>query len=171
MVRNAWYLVSIVPDSEQRPTLDSNSPVSRALLLGLASGLRAVVPLAPVTWAARTGRMRVSPGLAFRLLADETVGLLAMTVAVAEVILDKMPFMPRRSLPLRLINGAGLGAAVFAAEDEPIAIGAAIGATAAYCGALAGYHARRLLTRMGLPDVLVGLLEDSLTVVLTRLAA
>jgi len=88
------------------------------------------------------------------------------TMAVGEMIFDKLPFAPNRIAPAglsaRLLSGAMCGAAV-AREDETG--GALLGIAGALVSSFAGFAIRKGARRVsGLPDLLVALVEDGLAV-------
>jgi uncharacterized membrane protein len=81
------------------------------------------------------------------------------------MVADKLPGIPARIqlLPLlgRAASGAVAGAALSDADGEEWATGAALGAAAAVASAFGTYTLRRALTReLGLPDLLVAIVED-----------
>jgi uncharacterized membrane protein len=147
---------------------------ARAALLGIATGMRAYLPLAVVTSAAARGQAGIARRAPFLWLANRRVGTAMLLTAGAEVVADKLPTMHRRTtrLPMtvRVANGAALGAAAFAEDDLPIASGAIIGAVAAACAASLAYRLRILSKRAGVPNVLSGLVEDFAVVRLSMAA-
>ena len=84
------------------------------------------------------------------------------TLAVVELVYDKLPFVPSRlhplSLALRLTTGTLAGAAITHEVGAPV--GGTVGAGAAIAGSVAGYHFRGFLARnLGLPGV-AAVVED-----------
>jgi uncharacterized membrane protein len=86
------------------------------------------------------------------------------TLAVGELIADKLPFMPdrTRAIPLitRAVMGGLSGAAVCAYRKRNVPLGAALGALAAVGAAFAAFKLRKKLSET-LPGPLVGLAEDA----------
>ncbi len=94
-------------------------------------------------------------------------------MALGELVGDKLPMTPNRTalLPLggRAASGGLCGAAIFAAEDQPAAIGAAVGAAAAIASTFLTYTLRRSLVKATkLPDPVVAVTEDALMLGLGR---
>ncbi len=135
------------------------SPQQKALTLAAISGLKtALGPALAMAGQRRTG---------WKTLAVATIG---------EMILDKLPFMPsRHSLPLLIPRAlAGYWAAKTSLEadgiDDPqtAALGAAVAAGVASFAPLVRGTASTLL---GVPDSLVGVMEDYLALKLGGQAA
>jgi uncharacterized membrane protein len=144
--------------------------LARSFALGLAAGLRSQVPGAVLADAARTGR------LWDELRRDRaTVG--ATALMLGEMVGDKLPVTPPRTgFPAilgRLGAGAGAGALVTAGlggRSGGLAVAALAGAVGAVVGTYGGFHARRGVTRAGLPDLPVALVEDVVALTVARLA-
>jgi uncharacterized membrane protein len=132
-----------------------------ALLFGVSAGLRSMTAPALLALAEQEkGADR------HWLLADPRTGRVLSTMAVGEMIFDKLPFAPNRIAPAglsaRLLSGAMCGAAV-AREDETG--GALLGIAGALVSSFAGFAIRKGARRVsGLPDLLVALVEDGLAV-------
>lgn len=149
-------------------------PVILAIVgIGFVSGLRAFTPLALVCWLANWGWIPLGGSrLAF---LGTTIGAVVVTIlALGELIGDKLPKIPSRTgaAPLggRMITGALSAAAICIAAGQSWVLGAVVAAISAIGGAFLGYHARRVLTqRLPLPDLLVALIEDFVTIAGTLL--
>ena len=144
-------------------------PPARAVLLGFAAGLRSQVPVALLAIATQRGDFDPGTGrLARRFGSNE--GVLGAVVAFAgEVVADKLPMTPARTTTgpflQRLATGATVGAAVQYDAGRPRGPGVLLGAVGAGAGAFAGSRARVMLAdRTGLPNPLLGALEDLVTV-------
>lgn len=90
--------------------------------------------------------------------------------AAVELVFDKLPITPSRleagPLGARILLGALSAATFCAAFNLPIMGGALAGAAGGVVGAYAGYYVRRYLTlTRRLPDLLVALGEDAITIV------
>ncbi|MEV0844429.1 hypothetical protein AB0J21_00845 [Streptomyces sp. NPDC049954] len=143
--------------SRMCPALDP-----RAVLLGVASGMRSQYGLAGVALTTRRDET-APPASLFRGRAAKTLCALG---AVGESVTDKAPAAPSRlaakGLLPRLASGALACAAVAGREgrgrDVPVA--AATGAAAALGGALLGAAWRKSFSLCGAPDPLAAVAED-----------
>jgi uncharacterized membrane protein len=100
---------------------------------------------------------------------------LAGTLAVGEVLADKLPVVPARTQagPLfgRALFGALCGWAIAGRAGRSQSAGAAVAALGAIASAYGGYYARKFIDeRVGIPDPVVALAEDGLAFGLARLA-
>lgn len=146
--------------------------------MGALAGIRSIVPPAILSHAASRNLLNLRGTPLSRLRRSPAVRI-ATGLAIAELVMDKLPFMPSRlhpgALAGRAASGALCGAAIAAAERGPIIAAAAIGAGAAIGGSYAGYHLRKLLDRK-LPDPVSAIIGDVVTVasgaaIVDRLAA
>lgn len=131
-----------------------------SLLIGLVAGLRSMTPLAAASLAARQGRLPRDSG-APRLLGAGPVAVGASALAVGELLGDKMPWAPDRTVPpglaARLLTG-GLAGAALARRRDRLA-GAALGAAGAVAAGYLGLALRkRAMARYG--QTPSGLVED-----------
>jgi uncharacterized membrane protein len=138
-----------------------------AFLIGVVAGLRALTPLAAVSWAARLGWLHVeNTWLAF--LGFAATPFIFSVLAIGELINDKLPKTPSRKAPpgfiARIVTGALSGGAVVAASQSPVG-GLLAGAIGAVAGTLGGYEFRsRLVRAIGGKDLPIALLEDAIAV-------
>jgi uncharacterized membrane protein len=128
-----------------------------AALLGAASGLR--TSAGPAALVVRG-----------RLLRDHPARFAVLAAAAGELVGDKLPMTPPRTAPPalagRVASGAVSGGALAGVP------GAGLGAAAAVGGAFAGSRARRGLgSRTGLPDPLLGAVEDGVVIAAAALAS
>jgi uncharacterized membrane protein len=148
----------------------SANAFGRATLLGIATGFRSMTPLATISRAASSGRLELPREAPFSLLARRSVSNALLLAAASEVVGDKLPFIPPRTEPGPLIGRIGFGAVVgaisFAADDEPIPLGIAVGGLAATWGSFAGLGTRTQLTNSGVPALVAGVIGDVLAVTL-----
>jgi uncharacterized membrane protein len=124
--------------------------------------LRALAPLAIVSWAAHLGWLHLeNTWLAF-LGATVTSWILSL-LALGELVTDKLPTTPSRKIPIqfgaRIVTGALSGAALAASTGGWIA-GVVAGIIGAIVGTLAGAELRGRLSRVIGNDLPVALLED-----------
>ncbi|MGD0363982.1 MAG: DUF4126 family protein [Bryobacteraceae bacterium] len=138
-----------------------------AFLIGVASGLRALTPLAAVSWAARLGWLHLeNTWLAF--LGFRAAPYIVSVLAIGELINDKLPNAPSRKAPpgfiARIVTGALCGAAL-GAGSQALAGGLVAGAIGAVAGTLGGYEFRsRLVKAIGGRDLPIALLEDVIAI-------
>jgi uncharacterized membrane protein len=139
-----------------------------AVLLGVTAGLRSMTAPASLALAQQQpGAERIW------LLDSPRAARVLTTLAVGELIFDKLPFAPKRIAPAglsgRLLSGAMCGAAV-AREDQ--AAGALLGIAGALAGSFGGYFLRKRAGRAsGVPDALLGLAEDGVAIGIGLVAA
>ncbi len=144
----------------------------RTLGLAAIAGLRSMSAPALLARAVRRGDLR-APNLLPALGSPKVSALLAL-LALGEMIADKTPLVPARtsapSLLGRLLSGALAGATLFAAEGRRRNSGAVLGALSALAAAYVGEGLRATGARKGIPDPILGTLEDRAVLALgTRL--
>lgn len=138
-----------------------------ALLIGVVAGLRALTAPAVVAWAALLSWINMTGTWASWMGHPVTVTLLTV-LAVVELVTDKLPGTPARTVPVsfavRILLGGFAGAVLGTAWGYPWAsLGA--GVLGAVLGTAGGYHARkRLVAATGGHDLSVALLEDLVAV-------
>ncbi|MBA3474787.1 MAG: DUF4126 family protein [Rubrobacter sp.] len=139
--------------------------------LGLAAtaGLRSMAAPALLARAVRRGDLS-APDLP--ALGSPKLSALLALLAVGEMVADKTPLVPSRtSIPAllgRLLSGALAGATLFVAEGRRRNSGAILGALSAFAAAHAGERLRAIGVQKGIPDPILGTLEDRIVLVLGR---
>ena len=139
-----------------------------ALGLGFTAGLRSLSPPAVVAWAAYLGWLNLSHSpLAF--MGSTTAVVIFSILAVVELITDLLPQTPKRTaaapLIARILMGALCGASLCAAGNQPLIIGAILGAVGGLIGAFAGYKIRiELVSALNIKDIFIALVEDLVTI-------
>lgn len=132
------------------PVLQRRRAFVGTVLLGLAAGHRSMTPLAVL---ARTQRCGVIAPIAIAMLA------------AAELVVDKLPFVPARTRALpafvRALSGAVAGGAAARCARRSLGGGAFIGAAAAVAATPLGFHLR-LAAEDALQPLLAALVEDAL---------
>jgi len=137
-------------------------------LIGTASGLRSLTPIATVAWSSHVGWLRLSRPLS---LIGSLPGVAILTVlAFAELVADKLPSTPNRTsavgLIARVILGGTSGACIAVGGGRGPVVGAALGATGGIAGAFGGYHARKQIAKaLNSPDIYVALFEDLVAII------
>jgi uncharacterized membrane protein len=137
-------------------------------LLGCPTGLRSLTPPAAICWAAHLGWLHFA-GTKLAFLGRPVTLIVFTLLALVELIADKLPQTPARTVPLgliaRIVFGC-LGAVALATSAGGNLLGAAIvGIAGAVVGTFAGYQIRRnLVLRAHLPDFAVAIAEDVIAV-------
>lgn len=133
-------------------------PISQAVLLGLAAGMRTSVPLA---------------ALGLTLPRRRWVGAPLALASAAELVYDKLPRTGERTAlgPLvgRVVSGAIAGGIVARVTDESLALGVATGALAALASTFYFHRARAAGARRVSP-LAAAIAEDLIAVGAARLA-
>jgi uncharacterized membrane protein len=136
-----------------------------ALALGLVTGMRSMLAPAMTSraLAARDDHEADEPA---PTLASHHAQLVLMPMAAAELLGDKMPFAPDRtilpSMLFRALSGGVTAAALAGARREPIWIPALVGATAALVASKVGLSLRKPYQDSVLTNAVLGLTEDCL---------
>ena len=144
--------------------------VNRAVLylgcfsIGIIAGLRSLTAPALVSWAAHLGWLDLS-GSRLSFLGSRAAIITLSTLALAELVADKLPKTPKRTnagpLIFRMITGGFSSLAICVSAHQPLVIGMILGVFGAIAGAFAGYQIRhRLVEAFGLPDFGVAVAED-----------
>ena len=137
-----------------------------ALLIGITAGLRALAPIAVVSWAAQFGWLELQ-GTWLAFLGANVAAYVATALALAELVGDKLPMTPSRKVPLqfgtRIVSGALCGAALGAPGGATL-VGLLLGAIGAVIGTLGGAAARTRLAAAFGKDLPAALLEDVVAV-------
>jgi uncharacterized membrane protein len=143
-------------------------------VLGLATGLRSLTPIAMLCWFALLGYLPVRETWASWTAHPASVIVFSL-LALGEYIVDKLPRTPNRIAPgplvARLIFGGLVGAICATALRGPGLEGALLGIFGALVGAFGGFTVRRdLVEYLGSRDWPVALAEDLLTLACSAFA-
>lgn len=135
-----------------------------ALLIGVVAGLRAMTPLAAISWAAYLGWIDLS-GTPFAFAGHIITALILSAIAIAELVSDQLPNTPSRKVPVqfgtRIITGALAGAALLPGNWI---VGLILGAAGAAIGTYAGADIRGRLAKAFGRDLPAALIEDVVAV-------
>ncbi len=133
-----------------------------AFLTGFVSGLRAMTAPAVVSWSARLGLLPVA-GTPLAFMGYKYTPILFTIAAIGELINDKLPKTPSRTIPpqffARVVMGSLVGATVGVA-GHALVVGLVLGALGAVCGTLGGAAVRSKLAAAFHRDLPAALLED-----------
>ncbi len=142
----------------------SSDLLTRTLLLGVMSGMRSMSAPALISRRA-VQNPHAFKGTLFAPLAQKEASSLAGLAALGEIVIDKLPILPKRTalLPLlgRAMLGGFAGAAAYTEPKRSASEGAIIGALAAVASSYVSYFIRRGVGKLlHLPDLPVAILED-----------
>ena len=140
------------------------SYIALAFGVGVAAGLRSLSPPAVVAWAAHLGWLNLSDS-PLRFMASTIAVVIFSLLAVFELIADLLPQTGKRTalvpLTARILMGGLCGTCLYAASNQPLIIGAILGAIGGVIGAFAGLEIRtRLVAALHIKDIFVALFED-----------
>ena len=131
-----------------------------AILIGIIAGLRAVTPLAAISWGAWLGWIDLS-ATPFAFIGSIIAVIIISLLAIAELISDQLPNTPSRKVPMqfgtRIVLGAAAGALLMPANWL---VGGLLGAIGAVIGTFGGAEIRGMLAKTFGRDLPAGLLED-----------
>jgi uncharacterized membrane protein len=137
-----------------------------ACFIGIVAGLRAMTPIAAISWAAHLGWLPVQ-GTWLSFLGASITTYVATALAVGELVTDKLPTTPSRKIPMqfgaRILTGALCGAAI-ATPGGTMLLGLFLGAVGAVIGTFAGSAMRARLTQAFGKDLPAALLEDAIAI-------
>ncbi len=143
-----------------------------AFVVGVACGLRALVGLAAVSWAASSRQLPLQ-GTWLAFLGFRATPFVASVLALGELVTDKLPKTPSRLVPpqfgARVTMGALTGAAIGLSHGQ-LPMGVLAGVVGSILGTLAGAKARAATARMFGRDLPAALLEDIAAIALVILA-
>jgi uncharacterized membrane protein len=122
--------------------------------------------MSPAAILAKEAKRKPGSNLNNTLFAKPEFATFLQYLAIAELVADKLPFLPNRtssfSLAGRLFTGGIVGATIGHANHESTGKFAAAGALSALISAFISFNSRRFLTKtLRLPDFLVALSEDA----------
>jgi uncharacterized membrane protein len=131
--------------------------IGHALLIGIVAGLRTMIAPTAVAYS-----------------RNSYLWMIFAVLAILELIGDKLPKTPARTMPLALIARcvSGGASAYFLVQGSLNGwLAALCGIAGALIGAYGGYGMRRLLTaKAKIPDIAVAIGEDILTIALAIVA-
>lgn len=135
-----------------------------ALLIGVVAGLRAMTPLAAISWAAYLGWLDFA-GTAFSFIGALPTVIILTVVAIAELVSDQLPKTPSRKVPMQFGARIVLGALCGALLPGNWIIGAILGAVGAVIGTYGGAEARSRLAASFGKDQPAALIEDAVAII------
>lgn len=143
-----------------------------SFLIGTASGLRALIGVAAVSWAAHLGYLHLDhTWLAF--LGYALTPYIVTLMAIGELINDKLPKTPSRLIPpqfiTRIVTGGLCGIAIGVSGNETI-LGLIAGVIGSVAGTFGGAKVRGYLAKLFGRDLPAALLEDLVAIGITAFA-
>lgn len=153
-----------------------NLTVLHAGAAGIATGMRSMSALAAASAAAHRGDLATGNGWANRLFRWRGTTLAFGLATVGEMVVDKLPIAPSRLEPGPLIGRAVLGGLAGAIISRGRGGSPVTGLLAGCAGAMLSTQAwgrgrAAVVTRTGVPDPVVAVVEDGLAVAVAYLAA
>jgi uncharacterized membrane protein len=141
----------------------------RAFAMGLIAGLRSMSAPALFSAAASRKHNGALTRTPFDTLTSPRTAAVLGALAVGEMVVDKLPKTPSRTIPpsviFRALSGALVGAAYCEEQRKPLATGALLGALGAVAATYGAYYLRQAADhKTGLPDPVVAFIEDAITV-------
>lgn len=137
-----------------------------ALALGLVTGMRSTLAPAMTSRALAACDDIDDADEPARTLASHRAQRVLLPMAAAELLGDKMPFAPDRtivpSMMFRALSGGVTAAALASMRREPLLLPALIGATAALVSSKIGLGLRKPYQPQPLLNAALGLAEDGL---------
>ena len=113
------------------------------LLMGGVCGLRSMTGPAILCWTAHLGGLQLNGTRLAFLVHPISLGVFTL-LALGELVADKLPFIPRRTMigPLlvRVLSGGFCGLVLGLSMNTPLIVSALLGGVGALIAAFAGYH-------------------------------
>ncbi|WP_278396769.1 DUF4126 family protein [Stutzerimonas kunmingensis] len=143
-----------------------------ALAIGAVTGMRSMLAPTLVSRALSERDDLAGAGEAAQLLTSDTAQTFLPTLAASEMIGDKMPFAPDRtivpSMMFRALSGGVSAAALAGVRREPVLVPALLGATAALVASKVGLSLRKPYQPRPLVNAALGAAEECLALVIGR---
>lgn len=134
-----------------------------AILIGVVAGLRAMTPLAAISWAAYLGWIDFA-GTQVSFIGHIVTVLILTLLAIGELVTDQLPQTPSRKVPMQFGARILLGAIAGALLPGNSIIGLILGAIGAVIGTLVGAELRGRLAKSFGQDRPAALIEDAIAV-------
>lgn len=143
-----------------------------ALALGVVTGMRSMLAPTLVSRALAERDDLENADEPARSLASHRAQQFLLPMAAAEILGDKMPFAPDRtivpSMLFRAVSGGVTAAALAGARREPVWLPALVGAAAALIASEIGLRLRKPYQDNALTNAALGLAEDGLALTIGR---
>lgn len=150
----------------------SSNLIWAALAIGAVTGMRSMLAPTLVSRALSERDDLAGAGEAAQLLTSDTTQTFLPVLAASEMIGDKMPFAPDRtivpSMMFRALSGGASAAALAGVRREPVLLPALLGATAALVAARVGLGLRKPYQPRPLVNAALGAVEECLALTVGR---
>jgi len=147
--------------------VDPAAVFALAFAIGVVDGLRSMTAPAAVCWAAHWKWLHLEQsGLAF--LGSTAAAYIFTVLALIELVADKLPQTPNRTMPasllIRVVLGALSGAALCVSEHQSLIAGALLGGVGGVAGGFGGLHGRRWISGVLKAPLIAAVIEDAMAI-------
>jgi uncharacterized membrane protein len=133
------------------------------ILIGFIAGLRTMIPLAAIGWAAYLGWIDYS-GTAVSFVGHIVTALVLTLLAIGELITDQLPQTPSRKVPVQFGARIVVGAMAGALLPGNWIIGVILGAIGAAIRTYVGSEIRARLAKSFGRDLPAAIIEDAVSI-------
>ncbi|GGH06136.1 DUF4126 family protein [Mucilaginibacter phyllosphaerae] len=149
--------------------LQITNAFKQAAGLGIIAGMRTFSAPAVISHVYSRHPSKQIKGTSLNFMQTIPASKVFKVLGAGELVGDKMPFAPKRTaaggLAGRFLSGALCGATVYKANHKQPVIGGLIGGAAAIASAFGCMFLRiGLAKRSGLPDPVIGAIEDAIVI-------
>ncbi|HTK21213.1 MAG TPA: DUF4126 family protein [Mucilaginibacter sp.] len=147
--------------------IKSSRSLWQSMALGLIAGLRSVSAGAVASHILKQEKPTEDSNKFKRFMHSDGFNTALNVMAVGELIADKLPFVPARTMPAglaaRVLSGGISSAAISKTNGENVILYAVLGSALAAGATYAFYHLRKAAgSRTGIADPLIALAEDAI---------
>jgi uncharacterized membrane protein len=146
----------------------SSRSLWQSMALGLVAGLRSASAGAIASYITKKAKRNGTDNNRFiRFMHSDGFNTTLNVMAVGELIVDKLPFVPARTMPVglvaRIISGGISSAAVSETNGRGVILYALLGSAVAAGATYTFYHLRRIAgNKTGIADPLIAIVEDAI---------
>jgi uncharacterized membrane protein len=137
-----------------------------ALAIGIVAALRSLTAPAVIAWGSDLHWLNLHGSLLAFMGSTAAVAIFSL-LAIAELVADKLPTIPKRTAPApmiaRIITGGLSGACLCVSARRSLVIGIILGGIGSVIGAFLGYTMRRRLD-LHVKDLVIAFCEDLIAV-------
>jgi len=141
----------------------------QSMALGLIAGMRCTSAGAIASHISRRTESKKDDNKYIKFMHSDGFNTALNVMVVGELIADKLPFVPARTMPAglaaRILSGGISSAAVSKTNGRNVALYAILGSAVAAGATYAFYHLRKAAgNKTGIADPLIALVEDAIVV-------